>query len=170
MKTDLATQRRLHILNIRRLLQPKPDHANRRRILIRSMQAPRHIQWFPLRAQPHPPRLTPTQRPPIPPGLLLRFQQILQPNARMSNDRVLQEIAIVDDLDGDDRGGTVGTEVLGGRFPNGLERVADFRRAVDGGRLRSNVDFAEGVEVGCVDFSGIEVFGLVHDEADDSDL
>lgn len=88
----------------------------------------------------------------------------------MPNDRILKEIAVVDDLDGDDRGGTVGTEVLGGGFPDGLERVADFRRAVDGGRLRSNVDFAEGVEVGCVDFSGIEVFGLVHDEADDSDL
>jgi len=72
------------------------------------MQTACHVQGLPLRAQPHLPSLTPTQREPIPPTLFRKVQQVLQLDRNIPNNRVLEEIAVVDHFHFDDRRGLVG--------------------------------------------------------------
>lgn len=166
----LATKCRLHVLHIRRLLQPKPNHTDRWLVLIGTMKTACHVEGLPLRTQPDPTGLASTQRPPIPARFLLRLHQVFQPDARVSDNGILEEITVIDDLNRNDRRSTVGAEVFRGGFPNRLECVACNRRLVYVLIRGADVDFPEGVEIRSVHLARVEVLGLVQNEANNSDL
>ena len=66
------------------------------------MQRARHCQRFPLGRDSDLTLLTPAKREPIPVVVKLSLNEIREFDRHISDDRVLQEITVVDDFDSDD--------------------------------------------------------------------
>ena len=131
-------------LDIRRLLQPQSDHTNGRHILIHPVCG--QLKWLPLSRQPDPAGLASTQRPPIlataPPGL----DQVSKPHGHIANNRIRQEVPIVNDLDCDYGRFLIKAQELCGRLPHGVVRVPGGVRSMGWRGLVTQVDFDEWVE------------------------
>lgn len=75
------------------------------------MQTTSHVQRLPLRTQPYLSTATSAQRPPIPTRFLLfRVEKILQADTNIADDRVLEDIAVVNDLQSNNGRGLVGAQ------------------------------------------------------------
>jgi hypothetical protein len=176
IRIALPAKRTLDIFDIHSFLDMHANDTNRRLILRRAIERASHIKRLPLGRHTNTARLTPREGPPVAhalPGVrLLRLEQVVQADGHVPDDRVLAEVAVVDDFDGNRARVPVRAEELLCRLPDGRERVLDERRGVDP-FVRANVDFAVWVEVlgewAESGPSGVEFLRLVDDEADDAD-
>lgn len=133
------------------------------------MQRARHAQRFPLRRQAHLARLARAEREPIAARLPFRIQQIRKLDRHIPDDGVLEEVAVVNRLDGDSGRRFVGAEELVRRFPDWTCGVLE----ATGGEGRAtgavDVDPGEWVEVAGERLALVEFLGLMDDETHDSD-
>lgn len=131
------------------------------------MQTARHIQRLPVSTDPQLPALAVAQREPIRAGLL-RCDEVIQLDRHVPDDGILEEIAVVDDLDGDDGAGAVRTQELVWGFPDGVVGVLEVLGGVDLFFAVPEENFGERVEVAGHRLACVEIFGLVKCEADDT--
>jgi len=179
-ETNLATQRGLDVpmapvrirenklmglysLDIRCLLQTQSNNANRWDILIHPVQA--QLKRLPLSRQPNPAGLASTQRPPVLASLLLSSEQVNEPHGHVTDNWILQEVPVVNDLDCDSGSLFIGAQELGGRLPHGAVRVLETVRSVGWRVLVTKVDLDEWVEIARHRLAVVEVFSLVDDQS-----
>lgn len=155
-----------HVLDIHSLDKVQANNTNGRRIFASPMQATSHIQRLPFRAHAQFPRLASTKRPPIP-CLLLRIQKLLQMDRHVTDDGILHEVAVVDNLDCDDRRLAIRAQELFCGFPDGAGGVLETRSLVDH-FLSTEEYFSEGVQVLSHGLGGVEFLGLMDGKPHDT--
>lgn len=133
------------------------------------MQRARHAQRLPLRRQPHLARLARAEREPITARLTLRIQQIRKLDRHIANDRVLEEVAVVNSLDRDGGRRFVCAKELIRRFPNWTCGVLEAASGEGRGTGAVDIDPGEWVEVARERLALVEFLGLMDDETHDSD-
>ena len=176
VRVALPAQRTLDILDIDGLVEVHTDDADGRLVLGGAVERAGHVEWLPLGGHAEAARLAPGERPPVAHALAgrrpLRLEEVVETDAHVADDGVLEEVAVVDDLDGDRARVPVRAEELLCRLPDRRQRVLDERRRVDP-LVRAEVDFAVRVDVlgerAQPGSRGVELLRLVDDEANDAD-
>jgi hypothetical protein len=170
----LPAKSALNILDIGGLLDVHAHDTNRRLVLCGTVERAGHVERLPLRRHPNAARLAPGEGPPVPHALprggLLRLEQVVEADGEVPNDRVLAEVAVVNDLDGDCARVPICAEELLCGLPDGRQRVLDERRRMDP-FVCAKVDFAVGVDVlgeWCETTTRVQFLRLVDDEADNT--
>lgn len=133
------------------------------------MQRARHAQRLPLRRQPHLARLARAEREPIAACLTIRIQQILKLDRHITDDRVLEEISVVNSLDCDSGRLFVCAKELVRRFPNWTCGVLEAASGERRGTRAVDKNPGKWVEVAGERLALVEFLGLVDGETHDSD-
>jgi len=162
------TKKNHYILDISRLYQVQPDDTNWEPILIKPMQTTGHSHWFPFSRDPDPTTLASTEGKPIPTGLVCTTQEIQQGDRHMSNNRILEEITVISDLNGDDGHFFIRAEELKRCFPNGRDSVFEPRSRKRLGIVIPKEHFGEGIKVAGERLGLIKVLGLVENKTNDT--
>ena len=134
-----------HSLDVRCLLQPQPNHADWWHVLVHPMQA--QLEWLPLSRQSYPAGLASAQWPPVLPGILLSPEQVGKLHGHVTNDWVLQEVSIVNDLDCYYRCLFISAQEFCGRLPHGIVRVLKASRSMGWGGMVAQINLDERVEI-----------------------
>ena len=159
---------KLHSLDVRCVLQPQSNHTDGRHVLIHPVQT--QLERLPLGRQPDSTRFASAQRPPIPASLVLSPEQVREPYGHVTDNWILEEISVVDDLDRDYGGLFIGTHEFRDRLPHGIVGMLEGSRSVGWRGLVAQVDLYDRVEIARHRFAVVEVFGLVEDQSNYTDV
>ena len=92
------------------------------------MQA--QLEWFPLGRKPDPTGLASAQWPPVLPNFLFSPEQVGKSDRHVADDRILQKVPIVNDLDRDHGCLFISAHKFCSRLPHGVIGVPEALRSV----------------------------------------
>lgn len=97
--------------------------------------------------------------------MVLGPEQVGEPYGHVADNWILEEIPVVDDLDRDYGGLSIGAKELRGRLPHGVVRVLEASRSVGRRGLVAQIDLCDWVEITGNRFGFIEILGLVENQS-----
>lgn len=164
VRVRLAAGERLDILDVLRTLEQNPHNSNGRREGAGAVDGTGHQDRLPLGGHAHATRLGVAEGEPVL-SLGVSLEDVVQFNVDVAELGVGDDGVVVEDGESDDGAGLVGDQELGGTLPNGVGSALQGLRLMDLLAIESDRD--EGVDLLP---AGVELLGLVDDEANDSGL